>query len=36
MKSDDVKQKFEMLIRKEVATLNESLLETFESEQKQL
>ena len=36
MKSDDIKQKFEMLIRKEVAILNESLLETFESEQKQL
>ena len=33
MKGDDIKQKFKMLITKEVATLKESLLETFESKQ---
>ena len=33
MKGDDIKQEFEMLIRKEVATLKESLLETFKSKQ---
>ena len=31
MKDDDVKQKSEILIRKEVATLKESFFETFES-----
>ena len=31
MKDDDIKQKFEILIRKEVATLKESFFETFES-----
>ena len=36
MKGDDIKQEFEILIRKEVATLKESLLETFESKQKKL
>ena len=36
MKGDDIKQEFEMLIRKEVAALRESLLETFESKQKML
>ena len=30
MKGDDIKQEFEMLIKKEVATLKETLLETFE------
>ena len=33
MKDDDIKQKFKMLITKDVATLKESLLETFESKQ---
>ena len=33
MKGDDIKQKFKMLITKEVATLKESLLETFERKQ---
>ena len=36
MRGDDMKQKFKMLIRKEVATLKESLLETFERKQKKL
>ena len=36
MKGDDIKQEFEMLIRKEVATYKENLLETFESKQKKL
>ena len=36
MKGDDIKQEFETLIRKEVAILKESLLETFESKQKKL
>ena len=36
MKGDDIKQEFKMLIRKEVATLKETLLETFESKQKKL
>ena len=36
MKGDDIKQEFEMLIRKEAAALKESLLETFESKQKTL
>ena len=31
-----IKQEFEMLIIKEVTTLKESLLETFESKQKKL
>lgn len=31
MKGDDIKQEFEMVISKEVATLKESLLEIFES-----
>ena len=34
MKGDDIKQEFEMLIKKELATLKGSLLETFESKQK--
>ena len=36
MKGYDIKQEFETLIRKEVAILKESLLETFESKQKKL
>ena len=34
MKGDDIKQEFEILIRKEVASLKEGLLETFKSKQK--
>ena len=36
MKDDEIKQEFELLIRKEVATHKESLLETFENKQKKL
>ena len=36
MKGDDIKQEFEMLIRKAAAALKESLLETLESKQKTL
>ena len=36
MKDDDIKQELEILIRKELATIKESLLETFESKQKKL
>ena len=36
MKGDDIKQEFEMLIRKEVAAIKESLLETSESKQKKV
>ena len=36
MKVDDIKQEFEMLIRKVAAALKESLLEIFESKQKWL
>ena len=34
MKGDDIKQEFQLLIRKEVATFKESLLETFANKQK--
>ena len=36
VKGDEIKQEFQLLIRKEVATLKESLLETFENKQKKL
>ena len=36
MKDDDIKQELEILIRKELTTIKESLLETFESKQKKL
>ena len=36
MRGDEIKQEFELLIRKEVATLKENLLETFENKQKKL
>ena len=36
MKGDGIKSEFEMLVRKQVMALKESLLETFDSKQKKL
>ena len=36
MKGDGIKSEFEMLVRKQVTALKESLLETFDSKQKKL
>ena len=36
MKGDVIKSEFEMLVRKQVTALKESLLETFDSKQKKL
>ena len=36
MKGDEIKQEFELLIRKEVATLKESLFVTLKNKQKKV
>ena len=36
MKGDGIKSEFEMLVRKQVTVLTESLLEIFDSKQKKL
>ena len=36
MKGDGIKSEFEMLVRRQVTALKESLLETFDSKQKKL